>query len=106
GRLWGTERGAAADWMDRRELYQRLTVIQKYLAHDGSRILEGPLASPTGQKDVRGFRVELQRPRCTVVLPLDVVRARAGGWLVLDVHLAEAGNPMAACAPPGGGTGP
>jgi len=106
GRLWGTERGPAADWMDRQELYQRLTVIQKYLAHEGFRILEGPLQSATGQARIRGFRVELQRPRCTLVLPVDVVRTGSGGWLVQDVHLADAGNPAAACRPPGGGTGP
>jgi hypothetical protein len=106
GRLWGTNKGPAADWMDQRELYQRLTVIQKYLAHEGSRVLEGPLPSGTGQANVRGFRVELQRPRCALVLPIDVVRTGSGGWVVLDVHLADAGNPVAPCTPPGGGTGP
>lgn len=48
------------------------------------------------------FRVELQRPQCTRVMPMDLIRT-GGGWVVFDVHLEAAGNPMLACQP-GGGT--
>jgi hypothetical protein len=97
GTLWGTERGPAAGWMKPEELNQRLTVIQKYLNHAGYRVLEGPLTVP-GQNNERTFRVELRRPTgCTVVLPIDLVRAKSGGWLVVDVHLDTAGNPAAGC---------
>ena len=105
GRLWGTERGPAAEWMNAPELRQRLTVIQKYLTHVGYRVVEGPLAVPS-VADRRTFRVELQRQRCNRVLPIDLVRTRRGGWLVVDVHLENAGNPMTACPPPRSGTGP
>lgn len=101
GQLWGSERGAAATWMKPEELSQRLTVIQKYLAHTGSRVVEGPLAVP-GKANLRTFRVELQRPQCTRVVPLDVIQTSAGGWVVYDVHLEAAGNPVQACTPPGG----
>ena len=37
GGLWGTDRGPAAQWMDRQQLRQRLTVIQKYMEHSGYR---------------------------------------------------------------------
>jgi hypothetical protein len=97
GTLWGTERGPAVDWMKAEELNQRLTVIQKYLNHAGYRVLEGPVDVP-GQNNERTFRVELRRANgCTVVLPIDLVRAKNGGWLVLDVHLGTAGNPSAGC---------
>lgn len=105
GGLWGTERGPAEQFMDPTVLRQRLTVIQRYLAHTGYRIIEGPLAVPA-RADVRTFRVELQRDRCVQVLPIDVIRTRSGGWLVYDVHLESAGNPAARCQPPGSGTRP
>jgi hypothetical protein len=97
--LWGTERGPAADWMKAEELTQRVAVIQRYLNHAGYRVVEGPLPVP-GQDNQRTFRVELQRANgCNVVLPIDLVRAKSGTWLVLDVHLGVAGNPAAGCKP-------
>jgi hypothetical protein len=104
GMLWGTERGPAAEWMKSDELKKRVTVIQKYLAHDGYRVVEGPLAV-SGHEDQRTFKVELQRSTCTLVQPIDLVRAKRGGWLVYDVHLENASNPAMGCRPPRQGTG-
>lgn len=100
GQLWGTERGPAAGTMKPTELSQRLAVIQKYLAHTGSRVLDGPIAVP-GNDRLRTFRVELQRPACSRVVPIDLIQTRAGGWIVYDVHLEAAGNPMLGCQPGG-----
>jgi len=105
GTLWGTERGPASQSMDPKVLRQRVTVIQKYLAHSGYRIIEGPLRAPS-RDDVRTFRIELQREGCNQVLPIDVIQTRSGGWLVYDVHLESAGNPQARCQPAGTGTRP
>jgi hypothetical protein len=105
GRLWGTERGPAAESMNPDVMRQRLSVIQKYLDHTGYRIIEGPLLAP-GRDDLRTFRVELQRANCSQVLPIDVVRTRSGGWLVYDVHLESAGSPGGRCQPTGTGTRP
>src|SRR5690349_21892876 len=68
GTLWGSDRGPAADWMKGDELKERLTVIQKYLAHAGYRVVEGPLRAP-GHDDTQTFRVEVQRATtaCTFV---------------------------------------
>lgn len=99
-RLWGDERGPVS-WMKPEELSLRLRTIQKYYTHDGSRLVEGPLAVP-GKPQLRMFRVELQRQQCARVVPMSVIQARDGGWLVFDVHLAEAGNPMRPCPPPQG----
>ena len=103
GELWGTERGPAAGAMKSDVLRQRLTVIQKYLDHTGYRIIEGPLLV-SGRDDLRTYRVELQRANCNQVLPIDVVRTHSGGWLVYDVHLESAGNPVGRCQQAGTGT--
>ena len=105
GRLWGTERGPAASWMKEEELKKRVSVIQRYLAHDGYRVIEGPQAVP-GRENLRTYRVELQRRECNVLTSLDVIRAKSGGWLVYDVHLESLSNPAAACKPKAQGTGP
>ena len=105
GALWGTERGPAGSWMDATQLKKRLTVIQHYLSHDGYRILEGPLPV-ADHEDERSFHVELERGTCNVVLPIDVVRAHSGSWLVYDVHLEALSAPSATCPPGRGGTAP
>jgi hypothetical protein len=100
GQLWGTDKGPAAGTMEATELMQRLTVIQKYLAHSGYRVVEGPISSP-GNDRLRTFRVELQRNNCVQVVPLDLVFTRNGTWVVFDVHLEAAGNPAVGCPPAG-----
>jgi len=105
GTLWGSEHGPAASWMPPDELKKRLTVIQKYLNHDGYRVVEGPLPV-TGHDNERTFRVELQRGGCNVVVPLDLVQAKSGEWLVVDAHLETVGTPAKACKPPDHGTEP
>jgi hypothetical protein len=95
--LWGSERGPASGYMDAEYLHRSLTVFQIYLNHTDYRVLEGPL--PVQGKDrLRTFHVELQRPTgCRVVVPIDLVRANSGSWLVNDIHLEAAGNPAQAC---------
>jgi hypothetical protein len=104
GSLWGTERGPAASWMKPEELRMRLTVIQKYLAYDGYRVLEGPLGVP-GHDDMRTFKVELQRQQCNTVASLDLKRTGSGIWVVSDPHLETLSNPAASCKPRNPGTG-
>lgn len=105
GTLWGTERGPAATWMPADEMRKRLSVIQSYLNHDGYRIVEGPLMV-SGHDTERTYRVELQRRGCNVIVPLDLVQAKSGEWLVVDAHLETLSNPVQACAPSNRGTGP
>jgi hypothetical protein len=97
GRLWGSARGPAVQWMSDSVLQMRMTVVQRYLTAPGYRIVEGPLSVP-GRSDRRLFQVELQRPQCPHVQPIEVVQTRSGGWLVADVHLESAGTP-GTCAP-------
>ena len=105
GRLWGTTRGPAAEWMQDSVVLMRMTVVQRYLSANGYRIVEGPLAVPGGSER-RLFRVELQRAQCAHVQPIELVQVRRGGWLVFDPHLESAGNPAVRCQPAGSGTRP
>lgn len=92
GRLWGSARGPAAQWMSDSILHMRMAVVQRYLEAPGYRIVEGPEAVP-GRNDRRLFQVELQRPHCVRVQPIEIVQTHSGGWLVSDVHLESAGTP-------------
>jgi len=104
GKVWGTERGAAVTWMKPQEMKERLTVIQKYLSHSGYRIVDGPTGDAR-TPDLQTFHVELQRQNCNIVLPIDLVRTHAGGWIVKDPHLEAAGNPAKPCPALSPGTG-
>ncbi|HMH83237.1 MAG TPA: hypothetical protein VK531_10225 [Gemmatimonadales bacterium] len=98
GDLWGSERGPASSWMKSDDLKQRLAVFQIYLNHVGYRVVEGP-TPVSGHDRVQTFRVELQRSNsCTVVFPVEMVRAKSGGWLVNAVDLASLPNPARSCA--------
>jgi hypothetical protein len=88
--------------MEASELNKRVAVIQKYLAHGGYRVVEGPMPVP-GNARMMSFRVELRRDDCLHIQPIDVVRVSRGGWVVQDVHLGDATSPVQAC-PPGTGT--
>lgn len=115
GNLWGDERGPASSFMKPDYLRQALGTIQIYLNHAGYRVIEGPLPAqplnptfrnvPSPDK-LREYRIELQREQCNRVIPITLVQARRGGWLVYDVHLESAGHPRTACQPPRPGTRP
>lgn len=95
--LWGTERGPATGWMKDADVKQRLTVLQIYLNHVGYRVIEGPLPVPN-KDDRRSFRVELQRATsCTIVVPIELARAKDGRWLVVGTDLASVSNPAEPC---------
>lgn len=98
-RLFGTVDGPAAATTDDSEaLRKTLVVIQRYLAHDSYRVVGPTDPSPTGRGTRLAFTVEITRPtRCVVSLPIELVRARDGNWLVLNVNLDQAGNPARPC---------
>jgi hypothetical protein len=97
--LWGTERGPAASYMtsedDRRQMQQRLTVMQAYLVHDRWEFVTGN-ESVGARADERILQVRLYRNNCSPVVPFTVVRYRTG-WLVQQVDLEAAGNPRRTC---------
>jgi hypothetical protein len=95
--LWGNEKGPASTYTKPEDVQKRLVVFQIYLNHVGYRVLEGPLPVP-GQDRVVRFRIELERPNsCTIVFPIDLMRAKSGQWLVNAVDLASLPNPARGC---------
>ncbi|HKW40148.1 MAG TPA: hypothetical protein VJN39_02760 [Gemmatimonadales bacterium] len=95
--LWGNERGPASDHMKQDEVKQRLNVLQIYLNHVTYRVVEGPLPVPN-KDDRRTFRVELQRATsCTIVVPLELARAKGNRWFVVGTDLATLTNPAQPC---------
>lgn len=112
GNLWGTEHGPAAGRMNPQSMSQRLSVLQRYLAHSGYRVVDGPIATQLSGSDtenapsldrLRTFHVDLDQDQCHRVAQIDVVRTDSGGWLVWLVHLDTLRNPRSGCqqAPPG-----
>ncbi len=97
GRLWGTDDGPAADWMDGAELERRLTVMRIYLQHEEYAVVAGA-RDPTVRlrQGERLVSVRITRNGCTPVVPFTVTPYR-DGWLVRDVKLEAAGNPARSC---------
>lgn len=93
GQIWGTERGPAVAWMERSEMEQRLTVMQRFLRHDRFDIVRGNEGMSSAGYVVR---VRLYRNGCTPVVPFTMVRY-GQGWLVQQVDLQAAGNPQVTC---------
>lgn len=95
GQLWGTESGPMAGRMDADELDMRLTVMQRYLAHEKYQIVPAP-STATERKGRRRYQVELTRFGCVIQVPIELVQVKSG-WLVNNVDLTRAGNPGRPC---------
>ena len=93
--FWGTNRGLAVGSMDREELVQRLTVMQRYLDHESFEIVTGNETFPA-ERNQQIVQVQLTRGGCTPVVPFTLVRYRQG-WLVFAIDLEAAGNPARRC---------
>ena len=83
GAVWGTERGAARDRMDRRELEQRSLVLACLLTHDQSRI--GQQAVAAGARQV--FPVELRSGTRTASTRVTAVLGPSDRWFVETVEV-------------------
>jgi hypothetical protein len=95
--LWGSSRGPAAQTRVPENYEKRLAVIQSYLRADSSRIVSD---MPDGSDDNRRrLMVQIYRQGCMKQIPATMLRIK-GGWMVLDVELAAAGNPARPCEAP------
>ncbi|HEX4634499.1 MAG TPA: hypothetical protein VH163_11740 [Gemmatimonadales bacterium] len=83
--LWGNEDGP---WHKVPETYRDsvMKAFQIFLRHDTYKVLDGPLQT-SSNSSVMTFHVELQAPQCTRSQPFDVIKTKAGGWLMYNVHL-------------------
>ncbi len=78
--VWGTEKGAAREQMDREELDKRLIIIQGCYTHDAFQVVdESP--GPNGRRFVK---VEITRGRRTKTPSFELVQGPSNRWYVLD----------------------
>ena len=92
--LWGSSKGSAAATGQPSDYQKRIVLMQSYLRHDESRIASD-IAESSSQ---HSMQVELRRVACTWVVPFTVVKADKG-WLVSNIDLTHAGNPVRPCDP-------
>ena len=78
--VWGTEKGAARDQLDRNELDRRLIVIQSCYAHDRFTIGE---ESP-GPNGHRFIKVSITRGRNSRTPNFEMVKGPSDRWYVQD----------------------
>jgi hypothetical protein len=97
--LWGTPEGSAAETRKPDQWERRVELMQIYLKHDAARVVaSGPETG--GGEDRYSVTVELARAGCIKQVPFTVVRRNKGGWLVNEIELTAAGNPVKGCEPP------
>lgn len=78
--VWGTEKGAARDQLDRSELDKRLIVIQQCYAHDRY-VVGDESPGPSGHRFVK---VTVTRGRRSKTPNFEMVRGPSDRWYVLD----------------------
>jgi hypothetical protein len=96
---WGTANGAAAVTGQPAQWEQRLRVVQVYLRGGTWRVLNS--TQGTGAEDTRVVLMQFTRGDCVKSIPFGTIRTARGGWLVAEVDVSAAGNPVNPCpAPP------
>lgn len=93
--LWGSSKGPASVTRQPSDYQRRIVLIQSYLRHDDYRIT----ADAADGNDNRTMQIELRRQACTWTVPFTVTRAGKAGWLVSNIDLTHAGNPVRPCDP-------
>lgn len=81
GAVWGSDKGAARDNMDRMELERRLIILQPCYAHDRAQVLDDRIGTVVTQRLVR---IQLTRANRTKTLEFKVVRGPSNRWYVED----------------------
>ena len=81
GAVWGNDKGAARDNMDRNQLEQRLIILQPCYAHDRAQILDERVGTIPTERRVR---IQLTRGNRTKTLEFKVVRGPSNRWYVED----------------------
>jgi hypothetical protein len=91
--LWGTSRGPAAQTNTPPDWERRIAIMRSYLRNEAFRIESD---APDGEAR-HLVQVELRRETCTWVVPFTVIKLGDGTWIVNQVDLTTAGNPMRPC---------
>jgi hypothetical protein len=81
--VWGTEKGAARDVVDRSQLEKRELTMMCYLTHDKFEISSEVTPKPTEHD----FQVQLMRGNVAKETKVTVVQGPSERWYVQDVQL-------------------
>ncbi len=82
--IWGSERGAARDVVDRAQLEKRELTMMCYLTHDRYEI-GGDVMPKPGEHD---YTVDITRGSQTRETKITAVQGPSERWYILDVQLA------------------
>lgn len=83
GSLWGTDKGAARDNMDRQQLESRLIILQPCYVSDRVQVLDEQIGTTPTERRVR---LQLTRGSRTKNLEFKVVRGPSNRWYVEDTN--------------------
>jgi hypothetical protein len=89
GAVWGTDKGAARDNMDREQLERRLILLQPCYVHDRAQVLDERLGTTPND---RAVRIQITRGTRTKTLEFDIVKGPSNRWYVLDVDYETVQN--------------
>lgn len=81
GSIWGSDKGAARDNMERQQLDQRLVILQPCYMNDRAQILDDQAGASATERKVR---IQLTRANRTKTLQFIVVRGPSNRWYVAD----------------------
>ncbi len=95
--LWGSAKGPASKTKEPRDFERRIVVIQAYLRQSPHRIISNQQEGTNANRRV--VQVEMERDKCSKMVPFQLVRASNGAWLINAVDLAILGSPGANCNP-------
>lgn len=83
GALWGTNKGAARDNMDRNVLESRLIILQPCYVTDRAQVLDEQIGTLPTERTVR---LQLTRGMRTKTVQFKTVRGPSNRWYVEDVN--------------------
>lgn len=83
GAVWGTDKGAARDNMERDVLDRRLIILQPCYTHDRAQVLDEQIGAAATERRVR---IQLTRANRTKTLEFKVVRGPSNRWYVEDAN--------------------
>jgi hypothetical protein len=95
--LWGSAKGPVSKTKEPKDFERRIVVMQAYLRESPHRIISNQQEGTNANRRV--VQVELQRDKCTKLVPFQMLRTGNGTWLINSIDLAILGSPGANCNP-------
>ena len=95
--LWGSAKGPASKTKEPKDYERRIVVMQAYLRESPHRIVSNQQEGTNVSRRV--VQVEMERDKCSKMVPFQLIKAGNGSWLINSIDLAILGSPGANCNP-------